>query len=110
MHILIIYTGEFQTKKAPIGGIFQLNQAKLLNSNGYKVGILNPCVISPRHFLNKYEKGKSFFYKEKIPIFKFYKKNLMPRKFKMFNQSLKKKIRKNFFRFISTIYRKKWYA
>ena len=39
MHLLIVYTGEFQTKKAPIGGIFQFNQARLLNSNGYKVNL-----------------------------------------------------------------------
>ena len=58
MHLLIVYTGEFQTKKAPIGGIFQFNQARLLNSNGYKVGILNPCIISPRHILDKYKLGK----------------------------------------------------
>ena len=33
MHLLLIYTGEFRTKNAPIGGIFQLNQAKLLTNS-----------------------------------------------------------------------------
>ena len=71
MHLLIVYTGEFQTKKAPIGGIFQFNQARLLNSNGYKVGILNPCIISPRHILDKYKIGKTHFKKQGIPIFQY---------------------------------------
>ena len=54
MHVLLIYTGEFKTKNAPIGGIFQFNQAKVLSSLGFKVSILNPCLISPRHFFSKY--------------------------------------------------------
>ena len=90
MHLLIVYTGEFQTKKAPIGGIFQFNQARLLNSNGYKVGILNPCIISPRHILDKYKLGKTHFKKQGIPIFQYYKKNLYPSKIKILNQLLNK--------------------
>ena len=51
MHLLLIYTGEFRTKNAPIGGIFQLDQAKLLTNSISKVNILNPSIISPRFFL-----------------------------------------------------------
>ena len=50
MHIVLIYTGEFFSQSAPIGGIFQLHQAKAL-SKRHKVAILNPCLISPRHIL-----------------------------------------------------------
>ncbi len=94
MHLLIIYTGEFQTKTSPIGGIFQFNQAKVLKSKGFKVGILNPCIISPRHILKKFNLNKNSFIRQDIPVYQNYKRNLIPSKIKPLNIVLKKKYEK----------------
>ncbi len=92
MHIVLIYTGEFFSQSAPIGGIFQLHQAKAL-SKRHKVAILNPCLISPRHILKNFEKKKYLKYKN-IDIYKNYKKNIFPGKIKIFNYLLKKSYEK----------------
>ena len=92
MHVLIIYTGEFQTN-GPTGGIFQLHQAKVLKDSNIKVGILNPNIISPRYFFKDYSNIKNK-YIENIPIFRLYKKNIFPGKIKFFNYFLKSKYEK----------------
>lgn len=84
MHILLVLTNEFQTKASPIGGVFQLDQAKVLMSAGYKVGILSPALLSPRRFFLNYKYKKKEFIK-KIPIIREYKKNILPAKIKIFN-------------------------
>ncbi len=89
MHILLIYTGEFQTNNAKIGGIFQLNQAKLLSSFGAKVNILNPCFVSPRYIFKNSESNRIQKIK-KIQIYKYYKKNILPAKIKKSNYLLRK--------------------
>ncbi len=90
MHLLLIYTGEFRTKNAPIGGIFQLNQAKLLTNSISKVNILNPSIISPRFFF----KSKNFDdvkKLEKVRIYQSYRKNIFPKKIDICNYTLRKK-------------------
>ena len=59
MHIVLIYTGEFFSQSSPIGGIFQMHQAKVLSAR-HKVAILNPCLISPRHIFNNFEKKTTY--------------------------------------------------
>lgn len=41
MHILIIPSEEYIPKHAPTAGIFQLDQAKILQQNGHQVGVLS---------------------------------------------------------------------
>ena len=84
MHILLVLTNEFQTKASPIGGVFQLDQAKVLRSAGYKVGVISPALLSPRRFLLNYKYKKKEII-QKIPVLREYKKNLLPAKIKFFN-------------------------
>ena len=92
MHVLIIYTGEFQTN-GPTGGIFQLHQAKVLKNSKIKVGILNPNSISPRYIFKNYSNIKNKFF-DNIPVFRLYEKNFFPSKIKFFNYFLKSKYEK----------------
>ena len=92
MHVLIIYTGEFQTN-GPTGGIFQLHQAKVLKNSKFKVGILNPNSVSPRYIFKDHSNIKHKFF-ENIPVFRLYKKNIFPGKIKFFNYFLKSKYEK----------------
>ena len=85
MHVLLIFTGEFQTEASPIGGVFQLDQAKVLKSAGIKTGIISPSLLSPRRlFLNYNYKKKEFI--NGIPILRNYKKNILPARIKFFNK------------------------
>ena len=63
MHILLIFTGEFQTEASPIGGVFQLDQAKVLKSAGIKTGIISPSLLSPRRLFLNYNYKKKRIYK-----------------------------------------------
>jgi glycosyltransferase involved in cell wall biosynthesis len=40
-HVLIVPSEEFQPAYAPLAGIFQLHQARILRQHGYRVGILS---------------------------------------------------------------------
>ena len=92
MHVLIIYTGEFQTN-GPTGGIFQLHQAKVLKNSKIKVGILNPNSVSPRYIFKNYSNIKNKFF-ENIPVFRHYERNIFPGKIKFLNYFLKSKYEK----------------
>lgn len=92
MHVLIIYTGEFQTN-GPSGGIFQLHQAKVLKNGNIKVGILNPNLISPRYLFKSYKTIKNRIFDE-IPVFRSYKRNIFPKKISFLNYFLKSRYEK----------------
>lgn len=87
-HYLLIFTGEFKTKYSKNGGVFQLDQAKVLKKYGFKTGILAPCILSPRRIFKKYE-YKSFEYIEGVPVFRDMKKNFLPGKIHFLNYFLK---------------------
>lgn len=59
MHILIIPSEHFLTSRYPVGGIFQMHQAKALKNAGNYVGIISVGILSPRYILNKYKYIKS---------------------------------------------------
>ncbi len=83
--ILIIHSDEFLTKENPLGGIFQLDQAKHLIENNYKVNILSAGLLSPRKFF----KGKNYLKFEKIGkinIYRKYKKNILPSRVNILNK------------------------
>jgi glycosyltransferase involved in cell wall biosynthesis len=59
MKILIIPSENFITESEPLGGIFQLHQAKVLNKAGFLVGVLSVGFISTRYLFKKYDYKKT---------------------------------------------------
>ena len=87
MHILIIPSEEFMTKKTPFGGIFQWHQAKALSVNGFQVGIINVREFGPK-ILFKKNRYSAFEEIEGIPIYRNYKVSLMPPRYKSIKQNI----------------------
>lgn len=54
MHVLIIPSEHYVTKRVPLGGIFQRDLANALVADGTKVGVVAAGFISPRDFFSKY--------------------------------------------------------
>lgn len=77
MHILILPSEHFMTVNESLGGIFQLQQAKALLDNDFKVGIIGVGFISPREILksNKYSKYEQI---DGIPVYRKYIKSILP--------------------------------
>ncbi len=77
MHILILPSEHFMTVNRSLGGIFQLQQAKALLDNDFKVGIIGVGFISPREILksNKYVQYEQI---DGIPVYRQYAKSLLP--------------------------------
>lgn len=77
MQILIIPSEQFLTQNDPLGGIFQLHQARALLDNDFKVGIIGVGFISPREILksNKYVQYEQI---DGIPVYRQYAKSLLP--------------------------------
>ena len=83
--ILIIHSDEFLTKENPLGGIFQLDQAKHLIENNYKVKYFI-CWLT---LSEKIFKGKNYLKFEKmgkINIYRKYKKNILPSRVNILNK------------------------
>ena len=79
-HVLILISGsEVVTTLAPTGGIFQLNQAKILSSIYKKVGLLSSGFLTfPNEFRNSnYKKEESL---KRLKIFRDYKKLYAPKR------------------------------
>jgi glycosyltransferase involved in cell wall biosynthesis len=76
MHIVILPSEEFMTKNSPLGGIFQLHQAKALSNAGYKVGLICSGTISPKYIFkeNSYVKYEEI---DNIHIYRKYKKRIL---------------------------------
>lgn len=77
MHILILPSEHFMTVNRSLGGIFQLQQARALLDNDFKVGIIGVGFISPREILksNKYSKYEQI---DSIPVYRKYIKSILP--------------------------------
>lgn len=77
MHILILPSEHFMTANRSLGGIFQLQQAKALLDNDFKVGIIGVGFIGPREILksNKYIQYENI---DGIPVYRKYVKSLLP--------------------------------
>ena len=92
-HVLIIFTGEFKTKIYPLGGIFQYEHALALKTKGIKTGIIAPGLLSLRRILKKYP-YKKFEFMNGIPIFRYYKQNVLPARLGFYNLFLAKEYEK----------------
>ncbi len=92
-HVLIVFTGEFKTKIYPLGGIFQYEHALVLNKNGIKTGIIAPGLLSVRRILKKYP-YKKYELSKGIPIFRYFKKNLLPARIGFYNLLLAREYEK----------------
>lgn len=79
-HVLILISGsEVVTNLAPTGGIFQLNQAKILSSVYKKVGLLSSGFLTfPNEFRNSKHKKEEF--QKRLTIFRDYKKLYVPKR------------------------------
>tara|TARA_A100001011_G_scaffold163378_1_gene171959 strand:- start:408 stop:1583 length:1176 start_codon:yes stop_codon:yes gene_type:complete len=79
-HVLILISGsEVVTNLAPTGGIFQLNQAKILSTIYKKVGLLSSGFLAfPNEFRNSKHKKEEF--QKRLTIFRDYKKLYVPKK------------------------------
>lgn len=76
MHILIIPSEQFMTEGSPLGGIFQWHQAKALKKHGNQVCIMTSHLLGPSSMFKTIE--NSFEFKNDIPIYRYYKKTLIP--------------------------------
>ncbi len=83
MHILIIPSEHFVTKQNPLGGIFQLHQAKALSELGYKVGVLSVGYVTPRYLISKYIYKKEEKIND-INIKRYYKQLYFPHRYMPF--------------------------
>ena len=80
MHILIIPSENFVTKKNPLGGIFQYDQAKALSKAGHKTGVISVGFITLRHLFQSYpyEKCEN---SGTLTIFRMYKRSFLLERF-----------------------------
>ncbi|MDN5537300.1 glycosyltransferase [Comamonas sp.] len=77
MHILIVPSEHFVTKRIPLGGIFQFEQAKALARAGHRVGIIGVGFVSLRYFCG----GYSYQASEQLPsvtIVREYRRIFLP--------------------------------
>ena len=88
-HILIIFTGEFKTKVYPLGGVFQHEHAIALKKNGIKTGIIAPGLLSVRRLLKKYP-YKKYELDSNVPVYRYFKQNLLPARIGLYNLFLAK--------------------
>lgn len=85
---MLVSGGRLVTDNVPTGGIFMLNQAKLISKNYTKVGLLSSGFIEFSGLLKK----DSYNEKEKINslnVWKVYKKHFFPRRYLSYNYQKK---------------------
>lgn len=92
MHILIIPSEHFTTQENPLGGIFQLHQAKALSNKGHKVGVVSIGYITPRYIFSKYNYKKEEQI-EGINVYRRYKQLYFPHRYMPFKLLKKKYIK-----------------
>lgn len=91
MHILVIPSEHLTTEKAPLAGVFQLEQAVALKRAGHQVGILSVGFITPRYFLEKYP-YPGIEVVEGVNVHRSYSRLLIPFRFRSSQSLLKKNI------------------
>ncbi|NQV96354.1 MAG: glycosyltransferase [Acidimicrobiaceae bacterium] len=77
MHVLIIPSEHYVTKRVPLGGIFQRDLANALVADGTKVGVVAPGFISPRGLFSKYLYEKVEF-DHSVDVVRDYRRRLVP--------------------------------
>lgn len=80
MHVLIIPSEHFVTKKAPLGGIFQYDQALALSKAGHQVGVISVGLHNFRNILESYPYAREQNEKN-LNIYRRYKKSYLPQRF-----------------------------
>ena len=81
MHILIIPSEPYVTKKAPLGAIFQYHQAHALKRAGYKVGVISSQSRSFRDLSQYIESSLQYEEDKGIPTYRYYEKSFLPKRF-----------------------------
>jgi glycosyltransferase involved in cell wall biosynthesis len=77
MHVLIIPSEHFLTKKLPLAGIFQFEQASALIRSGFDVGILSVGFIGLRNAFSMYPYNRHE-YINKLIVYRSYIRNYIP--------------------------------
>ena len=77
IHVLIVPTEHFVTARYPLGGIFQLHQARALHRAGVRVGVVAPGVITSRFLLRRYPYDP-FDDREGFPVLRRYVRKIYP--------------------------------
>lgn len=96
MHILIIPSEHFVTKKAPLAGIFQYEQANALAKAGYKVGVISVGFVTPRFLFKSYPYKKNEI-DNTVHIVRDYRRLLIPHRLHSF-KALKERYINMFFK------------
>lgn len=79
MHILIIPSEHLVTEKAPLAGVFQMEQARALARAGHQVGVISSGVITLRYLFSGYP-YKKHEKLENVHIFRGYERIFVPAK------------------------------
>ncbi len=89
MHILILQSGYYVTKQAPLNGIFQYHQARALRKKRINVGVLSTAFMPFRRLFFKYP-YQSFEKEDGVNAYRFYKRIIIPGRIanKIFIESL----------------------
>lgn len=95
MHILIIPSEHLVTEKAPLAGVFQLEQARALARAGHQVGIISAGVITLRYLFSGYPYKRQVQF-ENLYIARRYERIFVPARYYP-HKAFQKKISQLFF-------------
>ena len=77
MHILIMTSGYYVTKQAPLNGIFQYYQTRALRKKGINVGVLSAAFKPYRRLFSRYS-YQSFEEDDGVNVYRLYKRIIVP--------------------------------
>jgi glycosyltransferase involved in cell wall biosynthesis len=95
VHILILPSKHLLTEKAPLAGVFQVEQARALARAGHQVGIISAGVITLRYLFSgyPYERQEQF---ENFHISRRYERTFVPARYYP-HKAFQKKVSRLFF-------------
>ncbi len=90
LHVLVIPAEHFATEAMPLGGIFQLHQVEALSDAGFRAGVINAGMVSPRYLGRRY-RYVPYEVIGRTPVYRRFQRSLRIQRFSSLKQAVRRR-------------------